>query len=173
MWRIESTFKVGPPPAGNTGYGAQTVQSHETNLARWQFPSSDADVSIGFLFSPAKSFTLHPRLVEYSKKKKGSNNRNKIYAVEESSDELLNIVRHVNISDKYESDDSLCLNVPCDAAYAVPQVIKNPDWYLDTCVSKHNTPNLDVFIAGSLKLHKVSIKCADNNVLLLEGIGDV
>ncbi|RKF54975.1 Retrovirus-related Pol polyprotein from transposon TNT 1-94, partial [Erysiphe neolycopersici] len=107
------------------------------------------------------------------KKMKGSNNQNKMYAVEESSDEMLNMVRHVNISDKYESDDSMCLNVPCDAAFAVPQVIKNPDWYLDTCATKHITPNLEVFIVGSLKPHKVSIKCADNNFLVSEGIGDV
>lgn len=69
-WRIESIFRVGPPPAGNTGYGAQTVQASGTNLARWQFPLSDADVNIGFLFSPAKSFTLHPRLVGYSKRRR-------------------------------------------------------------------------------------------------------
>ncbi|RKF54976.1 putative capsid protein [Erysiphe neolycopersici] len=107
------------------------------------------------------------------KKITGSNNQNKMYAVEESSDEVLNMVRHVNISDKYESDDSMCLNVPCDAAFAVPQAIKNPDWYLDTCASKHITPNLDVFIVGSLKPYKASIKCADNNFLVSEGIGDV
>ncbi|KAI6250769.1 hypothetical protein HI914_00215 [Erysiphe necator] len=83
------------------------------------------------------------------------------------------MVRHVIISDKYESDGSMCLNVLYDPAYAVSQTIKNPHWYLDTCASKHITPNLDVFIAGSLKLHKVLIKCADNNFLVSEGIGDV
>lgn len=67
-WRIESIFKVGPPPAGSTGYGAQTVESGPGNTARWQFPLSDADVNIGYLFNPSKAFNLHPRLVGYSRR---------------------------------------------------------------------------------------------------------
>jgi hypothetical protein len=66
--RLEAILKTSPPPAGSTGFGAQTVSSHDT-VARWQFPLSDADVNIGFLFSPAKSFTLHPRIVGYSKRR--------------------------------------------------------------------------------------------------------
>lgn len=66
-WRIESIFKVGPPPAGSTGYGAQTVTSGH-NTARWTFPLSDADVNIGYLFSPNKYFNLAPRLVGYSRR---------------------------------------------------------------------------------------------------------
>jgi len=70
-WRIESIFKVGPPPAGSTGYGAQTVSS-TGNVARWQMPLSDADVNIGFLFSPVREFKLYPRLVGYSKRSSDS-----------------------------------------------------------------------------------------------------
>jgi len=66
-WRIESIFKVGPPPAGTTGYGAQTV-SADGNTARWQFPLSDADLNIGYLFSPMRDFKLYPRMVGYSKR---------------------------------------------------------------------------------------------------------
>jgi hypothetical protein len=68
-WRIESVFKVGPPPAGDQGFGAQTVSSTD-NTAEWQFPLSDADVNIGFLFSPCKSFNLSPRLIGYSQRKR-------------------------------------------------------------------------------------------------------
>nr|UBK24766.1 capsid protein [Nigrospora sphaerica partitivirus 1] len=68
-WRIESIFKTGPPPAGTTGYGAQTVYSGGPgNTAKWQFPLSDADVNIGYLFSPSKGFTLNPKLVGYAKR---------------------------------------------------------------------------------------------------------
>uniref|UniRef100_A0AAU8J753 Capsid protein n=1 Tax=Nigrospora oryzae partitivirus 2 TaxID=3231912 RepID=A0AAU8J753_9VIRU len=68
-WRIESVFKTGPPPAGSTGYGAQTVTSGATdNTARWQFPLSDADVNIGYLFSPSKGFTLFPKMVGYARR---------------------------------------------------------------------------------------------------------
>lgn len=70
-WRVESIFKVGPPPAGTTGYGAQTVSSNG-NTARWQFPLSDADVNIGYLFSPNQYFSLNPRLVGYSRRDKRS-----------------------------------------------------------------------------------------------------
>jgi hypothetical protein len=66
-WRVESIFKTGPPPAGTTGYGAQTVSS-TGNVARWQFPLSDADVNIGYLFSPVRDFKLYPRMVGYSKR---------------------------------------------------------------------------------------------------------
>jgi hypothetical protein len=66
-WRVESIFKTGPPPAGSTGYGAQTV-SATGNTARWQFPLSDADVNIGYLFSPMRDFKLYPRMVGYSKR---------------------------------------------------------------------------------------------------------
>lgn len=68
-WRVESIFKVGPPPAGTSGYGAQTVSS-TGNTARWQFPLSDADINIGYLFSPSKSFSLFPKMVGYSKRAK-------------------------------------------------------------------------------------------------------
>lgn len=68
-WRVESIFKVGPPPAGTTGYGAQTVSS-DGNTARWKFPLSDADINIGYLFSPSKEFTLFPKMVGYSKRRK-------------------------------------------------------------------------------------------------------
>lgn len=68
-WRVESIFKVGPPPAGTTGYGAQTV-STDGNVARWNFPLSDADINIGYLFSPSKGFTLYPKMVGYSKRRK-------------------------------------------------------------------------------------------------------
>jgi len=67
-WRVESIFKTGPPPAGSTGYGAQTVASGSGNTARWQFPLSDADVNIGYLFSPSREFTLYPRMVGYAKR---------------------------------------------------------------------------------------------------------
>jgi len=69
--RLESIFKTGPPPAGSTGFAAQTVSSNET-IAKWQFPLSDADVNIGFLFSPMKHFALAPRIVGYSKRQKES-----------------------------------------------------------------------------------------------------
>jgi len=69
--RIEAIFNTGPPPAGSTGYAAQTVSSSGT-VARWQFPLSDADVNIGFLFSPMKNFTLAPRIVGYSKRQQDS-----------------------------------------------------------------------------------------------------
>lgn len=65
--KIQSIFKTGPPPAGSNGYGAQTVKS-ERNQAHWTMPLSDADVNIGFLFSPNQSFTLNPRLVGYSRR---------------------------------------------------------------------------------------------------------
>ncbi|RKF60386.1 hypothetical protein OnM2_051074, partial [Erysiphe neolycopersici] len=122
----------------------------------------NSDAGVAWTKGASKRANSYPG----QKKMKGSNNQNKMYAVEESSDEVLNMVRH-------ESDDSMCLKIPCDAAFAVPQVIKNPEWYLDTCASKHITPNLDAFIVGSLKPHKVSIKCADNNFLVSEGIGNV
>jgi hypothetical protein len=67
-WRIESIFKTGPPPAGSSGYGAQTVSSGTGNSANWKFPLSDADVNIGYLFSPARDFQLNPRLVGYSRR---------------------------------------------------------------------------------------------------------
>ncbi|APP18152.1 putative capsid protein [Magnaporthe oryzae partitivirus 1] len=70
-WRLESIFKVGPPPAGTTGYGAQTVEA-SGNTARWKFPLSDADVNIGYLFSPNKYFNLAPRLVGYSRRDRSS-----------------------------------------------------------------------------------------------------
>lgn len=68
-WRVESIFKVGPPPAGDQGFGAQTVSSSD-NTAEWNFPLSDADVNIGFLFSPCKSFSLAPKLIGYSQRKR-------------------------------------------------------------------------------------------------------
>jgi len=67
--KLGSLFHVGPPPAGSQGYGAQIVSS-AGNQARWNMPLSDADVNIGFLFSPNQSFTLNPRLVGYSTRKR-------------------------------------------------------------------------------------------------------
>lgn len=70
-WRVESLFKTGPPPAGSNGYGAQLVDS-QNNVARWQMPLSDADVSMGFMFSPNKSFTMYPKLIAYSRRSRDS-----------------------------------------------------------------------------------------------------
>lgn len=67
--RVEAILKTAPPPAGSTGFGAQTVTSEGT-VARWQFPLADPDVNIGFLFSPMKYFSLSPHLVGYSKRQK-------------------------------------------------------------------------------------------------------
>lgn len=67
--KLSSLYKVGPPPAGSHGYGAQTVSS-KGNQAHWTMPLSDADVNIGYLFSPNQSFTLNPRLVGYSTRRK-------------------------------------------------------------------------------------------------------
>lgn len=67
--KIQSIFKTGPPPAGSFGYGAQTVTSDRTK-AQWTMPLSDADVNIGFLFSPNQSFVLSPRLVGYSRRQR-------------------------------------------------------------------------------------------------------
>jgi len=67
--KLGSIFKVGPPPAGSQGYGAQIV-STQGNQARWSMPLSDADVNLGFLFSPNQSFTLNPKLVGYSTRKR-------------------------------------------------------------------------------------------------------
>lgn len=67
--KIHAIFKTGPPPAGSQGYGAQTVSSKRTTAA-WKMPLSDADVNIGFLFSPNQSFTLNPKLVGYSRRMK-------------------------------------------------------------------------------------------------------
>lgn len=67
-WHVEAFFNVGPPPAGTSGYGAQTV-STEGNTARWQFPLSDADVNIGYLFSPCRGFTLTPKMIGYSRRR--------------------------------------------------------------------------------------------------------
>lgn len=70
-WRVDSILKTGPPPAGTTGYGAQTV-SATGNVARWQYPLSDADVNIGYLFSPVQEFKLYPRLIGYSRRDRTS-----------------------------------------------------------------------------------------------------
>lgn len=67
--KLASLYNVGPPPAGSHGYGAQIVSS-QGNQARWMMPLSDADVNIGYLFSPNQSFTLNPRLVGYSQRRK-------------------------------------------------------------------------------------------------------
>ncbi|RKF84344.1 hypothetical protein GcM1_109001, partial [Golovinomyces cichoracearum] len=58
-------------------------------------------------------------------------------------------------------------------AFAVPELTKPHDWYLDTCASRHITPNRDFFIPGSLKPHKTSIKCANKSLISSRGIGDV
>lgn len=67
--KVSTLFKTGPPPAGSNGYGAQTVKSNKTQ-ATWSMPLSDADVNVGFLFSPNQSFTLNPRMVGYSRRMK-------------------------------------------------------------------------------------------------------
>nr|UPO93686.1 capsid protein [Metarhizium majus partitivirus 1] len=67
--KLASLYHVGPPPAGTSGYGAQIVSSRG-NQAHWSFPLSDSDVNIGYLFSPNRSFTLNPRLVGYSTRRK-------------------------------------------------------------------------------------------------------
>lgn len=67
--KVSTIFKTGPPPAGSFGYGAQTVKSNKTQ-ATWQMPLSDADVNVGFLFSPNQSFTLNPKMIGYSRRMK-------------------------------------------------------------------------------------------------------
>jgi len=67
--KLASLLIVGPPPAGSQGYGAQIV-SAKGNQARWNMPLSDADVHLGYMFSPNQSFTLNPRLVGYSTRKR-------------------------------------------------------------------------------------------------------
>ncbi|KAI6249437.1 hypothetical protein HI914_02783 [Erysiphe necator] len=113
-----------------------------------------------------------------TKSNQGKNRSNmegyKANAAEDSSDEVLNMAKNVDsLHSIYESDDSMYFTVPCDTAYAVPQVTNTPDWYLDSCASKHITPNRHFFIKESLKPHKISIKCADNKFLVSEEIGDI
>lgn len=70
-WRIESLVKTTPGPSGSTGYGAQTVSSTE-NTANWQFPISDGDVSLGYLFSPNVHCELRPKLIGYARRSKNA-----------------------------------------------------------------------------------------------------
>jgi len=68
---IESLLHVSPPPAGSNGYGAQLVKSNGIQ-ANWEFPISDADAAMGFMFSPNESFTLTPKIVAYSRRDKNT-----------------------------------------------------------------------------------------------------
>lgn len=98
----------------------------------------------------------------------------KANASKDSSDKILNMAKNVDsLHSKYESDDSMYFTIPSDTAYAVPQVTNTSDWYLDSCASKYITPNRHFFIEGSLKPHKISIKCADNKFLVSKEIGDI
>ncbi|RKF84276.1 hypothetical protein GcM1_126002, partial [Golovinomyces cichoracearum] len=95
---------------------------------------------------------------------------------DESSDDdnaVLNMVSSLNTGEEYETDDSAYSYFPRKTAFAVPEVTRPHDWYLDTCASRHITPNRDFFIPGSLKPHKISIKCANKSLISSRGIGDV
>ncbi|KAI6248383.1 hypothetical protein HI914_03467 [Erysiphe necator] len=116
-----------------------------------------------------------------AKRTKGNQGKNtsnmegyKANASKDSSDKILNMAKNVDsLHSKYESDDSMYFTIPSDTAYAVPQVTNTSDWYLDSCASKYITPNRHFFIEGSLKPHKISIKCADNKFLVSKEIGDI
>lgn len=95
---------------------------------------------------------------------------------DESSDDdnaVLNMVSSLNTGEVYETDDSAYSYFPRKTVFAVPELTRPHDWYLDTCASRHITPNRDFFIPGSLKPHKISIKCANKSLISSRGIGDV
>ncbi|KAI0994484.1 hypothetical protein K3495_g13698 [Podosphaera aphanis] len=87
--------------------------------------------------------------------------------------DVLNMVKQVKLENIYETDDSAYSYVPRETVYAIHKVISCPNWYLDTCASRHITPNRDLFKSGSLKPYRISIKCADNKFIVFGGIGDV
>ncbi|RKF95986.1 putative capsid protein, partial [Golovinomyces cichoracearum] len=92
---------------------------------------------------------------------------------DESSDDdnaVLNMVSSLNTGEVYETDNSVYSYFPRKTAFAVPEVTRHHDWSLDTCASRHITPNCDFFIPGSLKSHKNSIKYADNSLISSRGI---
>jgi len=66
---LESLLHVGPPPAGDHGFGAQVVQSHDVTVST-KLPLADSDLTLGFMFSPAKHFEICPRFIGYSRRRK-------------------------------------------------------------------------------------------------------
>ncbi|KAI1004178.1 hypothetical protein K3495_g4036 [Podosphaera aphanis] len=87
--------------------------------------------------------------------------------------DVLNMVKQVKLENIYETDDSAYSYVPRETVYAIHKVISCPNWFLDTCASRHITPNRVLFKSGSLKPYRISIKCADNKFIVSDGIGDV
>jgi hypothetical protein len=66
---IEACFYMSPAPATNTGFPAQLVKSDDVT-ASFNYPLSDSDRVLGFIFNPLEKLELKPSYSAYSKRRK-------------------------------------------------------------------------------------------------------
>lgn len=70
MTSVKQIFNTSPNSASNMGFPAQFVAS-SGNMAHYKIPLSDADIGLGFMFNPCKSFTISSDIQAVSKDSSG------------------------------------------------------------------------------------------------------